>query len=86
MTYNNVATITDRQIIGGRILLHVEMSIGNEVISSVGYLGIRLDSRLKFLYQIQYSINKAQNIVRELSRLMARWRLLMEVGNSIMLY
>lgn len=84
-------------ITGRRIPLHVDMSIGNEVIrtkSSVKYLGIRLDPRLTFSYQIQYSANKAQKIVGQLSRLMAniggplpaRRRLLMEVGNSIMLY
>ena len=42
-------------ITGLRMPLHVEMSIGNEVIrtkSSVRYLGIRLDPRLTFMYQI----------------------------------
>ena len=73
------------------------MTVGSEVIgtkSSVKYLGIRLDPRLTFLYQIQYSANKAQKIVGQLSKLMAniggqlpaRPRLLVEVANSIMLY
>ena len=73
------------------------MSIGNAVIrtkSSVKYLGIRMDIRLTFPYQIQYSASKAQKIVRQLSGLMAniggpllaRRRLLMEVANIIMLF
>ena len=44
------------------IPLYVDMRIGNEVIStksSVRYLGIRLDSRLTYSYQIQYLTNKA---------------------------
>ena len=61
-------------IIGRRIPLHVEMSIGNEVIrtkNSIRYLGIRLDRRLAFMYQIQYSAGEAQKIVGQVSRLMA---------------
>ena len=57
-------------ITGHRILLHVEISIGNEVIrikSLVRYL----DPKLMFLYQIQYSASKAQNIVGQFSILMA---------------
>ena len=84
-------------ITGRRIPLHVEMSVGNEVIrikNSVRYLEIRMDPRLTFMYQIQYSGNKAEKIVRQLRWLMAniegprqaRRRLLMEVVNNIMLY
>ena len=73
------------------------MSIGNVVFrtkNSIRYRGVRLDPRLTFSYQIQYSANKAQKIVGQLSRIMAnirnplpaRRRLLMEVANSIMLY
>ena len=76
--------------------MHMGMTIGNEVIrikSSVRYLGIRLDLRLTLLYQIQYSANKAQKIVGQLSRLMANIggllqvsrKLLTEVANRIML-
>ena len=57
----------------GRIFLHVNMSIGNEVIrtkSSLRYLGIRLEHRLTFSYQIQYSASKAQKIVGQFNRLM----------------
>ena len=57
-------------------------------------MGIRLDPRLTFLYQIQYSANKIYKIVGQHSGLMAnirgpqpaRRRLLTEVTNSIMLY
>ena len=48
-------------IIGRQIPLQVDMSIENVVIttkSSVRYMGIRLNSRLTFFYQIQYSANK----------------------------
>ena len=73
------------------------MSIENEAIgtkSSLKYLGIRLDPRLPFIYQIQYSASRAQNIVEQLSRLMtniggplpARGSLMMEVANNIMLF
>ena len=50
------------------------MSIVNDVIRtkrSVIYLGMRLDLRLTLLYQIQYSANKTQKIVGQLSRLIA---------------
>ena len=53
--------------------LHVDMSIGNEVIRTnvvVKYLEISLYLRLTFSYQIQYSANKAQKIFEQLSRLM----------------
>ena len=73
------------------------MSIGNEVTrtkSSVKYMGTRLDHRLTFMYQIQYSASKAQKIAGQLSRLMvniggplsARRRPLMEIANNIMLH
>ena len=67
-------------ITGHHIRLHMDMTIGNEVIrtkSSVRYLGIRLDPRLIYSYQIQYSANKAQKIVGQLNRLMTNigWRL-----------
>ena len=61
-------------IAGRRYPLHVEISIGNEVIrtkSSVRYLGIRLNLILTFMYQIQDSASKLQKIVGQLSRLMA---------------
>ena len=81
----------------GSFPLHVEMSIGNEVIrtnSSVKYLSIGLDTRLTFMYYIQYMASKAQKIVGQLSRLMAnirgplpaRPRLCSEVANNVMLY
>ena len=63
---------TELLLITGRCIpLHVEMSIGNEVIrtkSSVRYLGIRLEPSLTFLYHIQYSSNEAQKFVGQLSR------------------
>ena len=61
---------------GRHIPLLVDISIGHEVIgakNSVRYLGIRLDPRLKFLYLVQYSANKAQKIVRQLSILAAEY-------------
>ena len=79
---------TELLLIAGRhIPLQVDMSIANAVVrtkSLVLHLGI--SPRLTFLYQIQYSANKAQKIVGQLSRLMeniggqqpAKRRLLME--------
>ena len=52
-------------ITGRRIPLHVEMSIGNVVIR-IKSLGIRLNPRLTFMYQILYSASKAQRIVGQL--------------------
>ena len=58
---------TELSLITSRhIQLHVDMTIGNEIIrtkSSVRCLGIRLNLILTFLYLIQYSANKAQKIV-----------------------
>ena len=66
--------ITELLLITSRhIPLHMNMTIGNEVIrtkSSVRYLRTRLDHRLTFSYQIQYSANKAQKIVEQFSRVM----------------
>ena len=58
-------------ITGRRIPLHVEMCIRKKVIrtkSSIRYLGIRLNPRLTFIYQFQYSASKAQKFVGHLSR------------------
>ena len=74
---------------------HYPLACGNEywkrgirTKNSVRYLGIRLNPKLKFMYQIQYTASKAQKIVGQLSRLMAnigsplpaRQRLLMNGG------
>ena len=86
---------TELLLITGRRIPLQEMSIGNEPIrtkSCVRYLGIRLDPRLTFMYQIPYSASKTQKIVKQLSNLMAniggplpaRRRLVMEVANNIM--
>ena len=79
---------TELLLITGR---HIQLQMIVRTKSSVRYLGIRLDPKQTILYRIQYSANRAQKIVVQLSRLMAniegqRRKLLMEVTKSIMLY
>ena len=70
--------------------LAVDIPLYTRTKSSVIYLRIRLDPRLTFSYQIQYSTYKAWKIVGQFSKLMANIggpiplsrRLPMEIANS----
>lgn len=61
---------------------------------TINYLGVRLDPKLTYWNQIQYSTSKAAKITSQLCRLMAnvggpspcKRKLLMEACNSILLY
>lgn len=77
--------------------LELDFNVGEVTLTSkrvLNYLGIRLDPKLTFNNQIQFSANKAAKITGKLSRLMAniggplprKRKLLMETTNSILLY
>ena len=79
------------------IPVQIDINMGDLVIpteTSIKYLGVRLNSKLTYSEQIKYATARAAIITTKLSRLMAniggpvpnRRKLLMEAGNSILLY
>lgn len=80
-----------------RIPTILRMEVGSEIIETkpaAKYLGIMLDNKLNFWQQIKQASDKAAEITKQLSRLMAntggptplKRRLLMNTTNSILLY